>query len=99
VAPDVREADRLAEALETLADPEVREARGAAAQRLAAQEHDVEHVADLYAAALEQAAGGAAVRSAVLSEVAVAAADSGIEPGSPEAAELGARLREARIGE
>ena len=43
----------------------------------AGPEHDVEHVADLYAEALERAAGGEAVRDAVLREVAAAAAGVG----------------------
>ena len=61
---------------------------GEAALELVAREHDLGRVADLYLAALEQAAGGEAVANAVLGDVAAAAADVGIEPGSPEAAEL-----------
>jgi glycosyltransferase involved in cell wall biosynthesis len=100
VPVDEREVARLAAALELLLSrPDVRRAVGAAGRAYVEREHAVDRVADLYAAALEQAAGGAALRDAVLAEIAVAAADSGIEPGSPEAAELGARLREARIGE
>ena len=59
-------------------------------------EHRLDHVADLYAAALEQAAGGEAVREAVLREVARAGADVGI---SEEVTELGSRLREVGLGE
>ncbi len=100
VPVDEREVPRLAAALELLLSrPDVREALGTAGREYVTHEHAVERVADLFAAALEEAAGGAAVRDAVLAEVAVAAADSGIEPASAEAAELGARLREARIGE
>ncbi len=61
----------------------------------AGPEHDVEHVADLYAGALERAAGGEAVRDAVLREVAAAAAGVGLD----ETAELSAALREAGLGE
>ena len=57
VAPGDDEAERLAVALETLRDPAVRERMGTNARELAA-EHDVEHVADLYASALQEAEGG-----------------------------------------
>ena len=60
------------------------------------EEYRLDHVADLYAAALEQAAGGEAVRDAVLAEVARAGADVGL---SEEVPELGARLREVGLGE
>ena len=95
---DEREVPRLAAALELLLSrDDVRRRLGDAGRRYVAHEHDVERVAELYAAALEQAAGGDAVREAVLDEIGVAAADVGIEPGSPGAAELAGRLREARI--
>jgi glycosyltransferase involved in cell wall biosynthesis len=55
VAPDEREADALVAALATLSTPGVREAMGARARELAEREHALEHVADLYAAALEEA--------------------------------------------
>src|SRR5207247_2349148 len=55
VSPDEREVDRLVAAMETLVQPGVREAMGSKADELASSEHDLEHVADLYAAALEQA--------------------------------------------
>ena len=55
VSPDEREVDRLVAAMETLVQPGVREAMGSNADELASSEHDLEHVADLYAAALEQA--------------------------------------------
>jgi len=51
---------------------------GRAALELARAEHDVERVAEAYTAALEEAAGGTAVRDAVAAEVARAAADVGI---------------------
>jgi glycosyltransferase involved in cell wall biosynthesis len=100
VPPDEREVDVLAGVLEALcARDDLRAAMGSAARAHAEQEHSLERVADLYAAALEEAAGGAAVREAVLTEVAAAARDAGIEPGSAEAAKLGAGLREAGLGE
>ncbi len=55
--PATARSRRLALALETLADPAVRERMGAKARELAA-EHDVEHVAGLYASALQETAGG-----------------------------------------
>ena len=99
VPVDEHEAETLYAALELLArDEDVRRAMGAAAAELVRREHDVEHVAELYAAALEQAAGGPAVADAVLREVAVAAADVGIEPDAPEARELARRLAEIDLG-
>ncbi len=85
------EVEALAAALERLADPGVAAAMGAAARDYAAAEHDLEHVALRYAAALEVAAGDAAVREEVLREVAEAAADVGLdpEPLAPELERLG----------
>lgn len=95
VAPDEREVETLAAVLELLCTREdARAAMGSAARRLAETEHALPRVAELYAAALEDAAGGEAVREAVIRDVAAAAAGAGIEPGSAEAAELGARLRD-----
>jgi glycosyltransferase involved in cell wall biosynthesis len=100
VPVDEREVAVLAAGLERLAgDPGLRAAMGTGGRELVRTEHDLERVADRYAAALEEAAGGPAVRDAVAAEVAAAAAEVGIDAGSPEAAELGARLREARVGE
>ena len=72
---------------------------GEAAAALAGREHDVDRVADRYAAALEEAAGGASVRDAVVRDVAEAAAEVGIGPADPEARELAHRLREAGLGD
>jgi glycosyltransferase involved in cell wall biosynthesis len=100
VPVDERETDVLAATLELLATrADLRAAMSAAAREHIAREHALDRVADLYAAALEEAAGGAAVREAVLGEVAAAAADVGIEAGSEEAAVIAARLREARVGD
>jgi glycosyltransferase involved in cell wall biosynthesis len=97
---DALEVERLAAALELLlGNRAARDAMGRAARDYAEREHGLERVADLYAAALEEAAGGPAVRRSVVAEVAAAAVDVGIEPGSEEAVELAARLREARVGE
>ncbi len=99
VAPDEREVETLAAELERLlGDDEARAAMSAAAHELATTEHALGRVADLYAATLEEAAGGEAVREAVTREVADAAAEVGIGPDDPEAKELAARLREAELG-
>ena len=93
------ETETLHAALELLAGNEdARVAMSSAALELARREHDLEHVAELYAAALEHAAGGEAVADSVLRDVAGAAAEVGIEPGSPESAELARRLAEVELG-
>jgi glycosyltransferase involved in cell wall biosynthesis len=99
VPPDASEAQALEAALELLVtQPDVREQMGAAAAELARRVHDLDRVAELYAAALEEAAGGEAVRDAVLREVSEAAADVGISPDAPEAGEIGRRLAEVELG-
>jgi glycosyltransferase involved in cell wall biosynthesis len=99
VPVDDHEEETLAAALALLAArADLRAAMGASAVELARREHDVERVADLYAAACEQALGGRAVDDAVLHEVSQAASDSGIEPGSAESAELARRLAEVELG-
>ena len=99
VAPDEREVEILAAELERLlGDDEGRATMSAAALQLAATEHALDRVADLYVAALEEAAGGEAVQDAVTREVAEAAAEIGIGPEDPEAKELAAGLREAELG-
>jgi glycosyltransferase involved in cell wall biosynthesis len=95
VAPDEREADSLAAALLTLAEDAPKRAQlSDAARAYAAREHDLGHVAELYVAALEEAAGGAAVREALLREVGAAASDVGLT----ETQDLSDALREAGLG-
>jgi glycosyltransferase involved in cell wall biosynthesis len=89
------EVEALVDALERFATG----GSGAAGMAYAKREHDVERVADAYAAALEEAAGGAVVRDAVLAEVGRAASEVGLGADAPETAELGRRLREAGVGE
>jgi glycosyltransferase involved in cell wall biosynthesis len=84
------------ELLVTRAD--VREAMGVAGVELARREHDLGRVAELYAAALEEAAGGAAVGDAVLREVSEAAAHVGISGDAAEAREIARRLAEVELG-
>jgi glycosyltransferase involved in cell wall biosynthesis len=94
VGPDEREVSTLAAELDRLAGDDVaRQQMGAAARALAAAEHDVDRVAERYAAALEESAGGEAVRDAVLREVAEAAAAVGMH----DATELAGRLKDVGL--
>ena len=89
VPVDAAETETLYAALELLArDEGARTTMSAAALELVRREHDLGRAADSYVAALEQAVGGEAVANAVLGDVAAAASEVGIEPGSPEASEL-----------
>ena len=86
----------LAETLESLArDPGRRRAMGEAARALAEREHALAAAAEAYTAALEEAAGGQAVREAVRVEIAGAAAAVGLEPDGAAVGEIAERLREA----
>ena len=97
---DEYEAGNIAAALELLAtDRTARSAMSAAGRRIAETEHDLERVADAYAAAIELAAGGSRVRDGVLREVATAAAEVGIRRDDPEAVELARRMSEVGLGE
>ena len=99
VPVDDREAETLTAALELLASrPDVRAAMGERAAALARRDHELGRVAELYAAACEEAAGGGPVDEAVVREVSGAAAAVGIEPGSAEATELARRLAEVGLG-
>ena len=96
---DETESEMLASALELLVTrDDVREAMGRAAGALARRNHDLEWVAELYAAALERSAGGEAVNEAVLRDVSRAAADVGISPDAAEAGEIARRLAEVELG-
>ena len=66
VAPDEREVDRLVAAMLTVSDAGVREAMASAARELVSREHDLEQVGNLYAAALEEAAGSSPARDRAL---------------------------------
>lgn len=98
VPVDAWEVDTLTAVLELLGgDPDLREGMGAAARRYAEREHALDRVAEAYAAALEEAAGGELVRDAVLAEIATAAAEAGLEADGAEVAELGRSLREVGL--
>jgi len=81
----------LVSALERLTDPSVAARMGEAARAYVLAEHGLEQVAELYVAALEQAAGSAAVDEQVLGAVAAAAADTGVDTAllAPELRDLG----------
>ena len=99
VPVDGDEVEMLTAALELLvARDDVRAEMGSAAAELARREHDLDRVADLYAAALEDAAGGEVVGDAVLREVSGAAAEVGIAAESAEASEIARRLAEVELG-
>jgi glycosyltransferase involved in cell wall biosynthesis len=79
-------------------DTELRTRMGDAARAFAEQEHDVGRVAEAYAATLEEAAGGEAVRGAVAGAVASAVAEVGLEPGGEAVREIAERLGEVGHG-
>jgi glycosyltransferase involved in cell wall biosynthesis len=96
VPVDAHEAETLGAALELLASNDrARTAMGDAARAYVAAEHDLERSAEAYVAALEEAAGGEAVKDAMLGEVAEAAAEVGM---AEEAAEIARLLNEVRLG-
>ena len=89
----------LSAALELLVTrADVREAMGISGVELARREHDLGRVAELYAAALEESAGGAGVADSVLREVSAAAAEVGISGETAEAKEIARRLAEVELG-
>jgi glycosyltransferase involved in cell wall biosynthesis len=98
VPVDGDEVPALAASLELLASSEATQlAMSDAARRHVEREHDLTHVAEEYVAALEDAAGGTTVAEAVVAEVAQAAAEVGVEPGTPFAGELAGRLDEVGL--
>ena len=98
VPVDDDEVPALAAALELLASSEATQlAMSDAARRYVEREHDLTQVAEEYVAALEETAGGTAVADAVVAEVAQAAAEIGVEPGTPFAGELAGRLDEVGL--
>jgi glycosyltransferase involved in cell wall biosynthesis len=93
------EVPAIADALEVLVrDHELRARMAAAARSLAQGEHRVDRVAEAYVAALEEAAGGAIVRDAVLSEVARAAEETGLSANGRALSDVAERLREVGPG-
>jgi glycosyltransferase involved in cell wall biosynthesis len=94
VPVDEREEETIAAALEALTDVQVRATMGAAARALVEREHRLDRVAEAYAAALEELAGGSAVDDAVLRAIARAGAEVGLD----DTSEVAARLKEVGLG-
>jgi len=87
------EVETLAAYLDALAsDAALRTRMGRAAAQHARREYDLNHVAELYVAAIEQAAAGRLVRDEVAGELAVAAADVRLDAANID--ELAAQARE-----
>jgi glycosyltransferase involved in cell wall biosynthesis len=96
---DGQEVRTIGEMLELLGrDPDLRAKMGEAGRATARRDHDVGRVADLYVTALEEAAGGDAVREAVVGEVARAAEEVGLQANGPALTEVAERLREVGSG-
>jgi glycosyltransferase involved in cell wall biosynthesis len=99
VPVDEWEVDHLAAVLARLAaDGPLRSAMAAAASAYVEREHSLSRVAERYLVALEEAAGGAAVRMEVLFELAQAAHDVGLRVTDPELDVIAARLRGVLLG-
>jgi hypothetical protein len=99
VPVDEFEVATLAATLERLAEDDgLRQRMGAAALEYARNEHDLDRVVDLYVAALEEVAGGPAVRDAVLGEVARSAHDVGMTAYDRDLAEVSATCRDVGLG-
>jgi glycosyltransferase involved in cell wall biosynthesis len=95
-----QEVDVLADALARLSrDAGLRTELGRAAQAYVRGEHDLEHVADEYARALEDAAGRPLLQDEISAGVARAASEVGIQPLSPEAGRLGEAMSEVGLGD
>jgi glycosyltransferase involved in cell wall biosynthesis len=93
-----REVDALEDAMGLLAsDRGHRDGMAAAARTLAQSEHRVDRVAERYAAACEEVAGGRAVEAALVAQVAGAAAELGLE--AREVQDIAAAMGEITRGD
>jgi glycosyltransferase involved in cell wall biosynthesis len=93
------EVPAIAAGLEQLVrDHELRARMADAARSLAQGEHRLDRVAEAYVVALEEAAGGAVVREAVLGEVARAAEETGLSANGRALSDIAERLREVGPG-
>jgi glycosyltransferase involved in cell wall biosynthesis len=100
VAVGPAEVEELTELLSRLCgDTELRKRLGASGEAFVRREHNLERVAEAYAAALEEAAGLELVRNDVLSDVSRAASDVGLEPSSPELSDVGRSVSEVGLGD
>ncbi len=98
VGPDEVEVltQRLAELCR---DAALREELGGAGRAYVRREHALERVAELYVAALEDAAGLELVRDEVLGDVARAASEIGLEATDPELGSVGKAVSEVGLGD
>lgn len=93
------EVSAIADVLELLVrHPELRTRMGDAARALAQGEHRLDRVAEAYVAALEEAAGGAVVRDAVVGEIARAAEETGLAANGRALSDVAERLGEVGPG-
>ena len=99
VPVDDREADVLRRVLQAItADPRLAAGMAATGRAYAKREHDLGRAAELYEAAIEEAAGGAPARAAPLRDTAEAAFDVGIDRNSPLLADIRKRFDEVGLG-
>jgi glycosyltransferase involved in cell wall biosynthesis len=82
---------------ELCANQPLRERLGRSALEYISREHGLERVADLYVAAVEDAAGGSAVIAQVARRVAEGLQDVGVRAADPDVAVVGARLAETGL--
>jgi glycosyltransferase involved in cell wall biosynthesis len=100
VPADESEVEVLTRTLEVLAgDSELRERMSELGREYVSREHSLDSTAELYTAALEEAAGGAGVREAVLRRTAQAAHEVGIESTDSQVVEIGRAMREVGLGD
>jgi glycosyltransferase involved in cell wall biosynthesis len=100
VAVGPSEVEELTQVLSRLSgDAHVRESLGASGEAYVRREHDLDRVAEAYAAALEEAAGRELVRDDVLGQVSRAASDVGLKASSPELSDVGKALSEVGLGD
>ncbi len=93
------EVETLTAFLDALASDEgLRRKMGRAAAEYARQEHDLHRAADLYLAALEEGAGGLAVRDEVARELARSAWDVGLGSRDPQLSDVAAKARDLGVG-
>ena len=99
VPVDRWEVDTVTAILDRLCvDATLRERLGEAALEYARREHGLERVADLYTAALEEAAGGEAVRTEIAGRLAERLHEVGVRSADGEVALVKARLSELGLG-
>jgi glycosyltransferase involved in cell wall biosynthesis len=100
VAAGPTEVDELTQVLSRLSsDAELRGRLGASGEAYVRREHDLDQVAEAYAAALEEAAGRELVRDDVLDQVSRAASAVGLEASSTELSDVGKALSEVGLGD